>query len=109
MNASEEINSSDSDATISYDAENSQPPGDIENQPPDATSTENTNDSGFSPVGAPSAQIVNSEPINDGSIVEVPLQAVEQVILGSQNSISSRNSTQSDVIIKPISSKKRKR
>lgn len=94
----EEINSSDSDATVSYDAENSTPPsGDIENQPPD----EGDND-----VEMERHNSRTPEPIEQ--VVEVPLQAViDQVVLGSQNSISTI-STQDD-IIKPPSSKKRKR
>lgn len=95
----EEINSSDSDATVSYDAENSTPPsGDIENTPPlDAPNNAmQVEEQGIGP------------PESSDQVVEIPLQVVtEQVVLGSQNSIS-QISTE-DEIIKPRNTKKRKR
>lgn len=96
----EEMNSSDSDATVSYDADNSTPPsGDIENTPPENAPPSNAMQVEERGTGPP-------EPADQ--VVEIPLQAVtEQVVLGSQNSISTISTE--DEIIKPRNTKKRKR
>lgn len=101
----EEVNSSDSDATVYYGAENDNVPALAETGTNTTPPTNVLVDDANQISGQAVAQMPYEEPTHartpEPNFVEIAMQASQAILIGSQN-------TQDDVI-KPRSTKKRKR